>query len=89
MIFKARNQDFINYFGIVGQGMLKRHLVWLNIFNMLLLQIYLKNNLQAPHLPNIKYLVSPSEQIAIRGKSVDLVVVAQALHWFISRLIAV
>lgn len=36
----------------------------------------------ATHEKNISYMVSVSEQIAIRSNTIDLVTVAQALHWF-------
>jgi hypothetical protein len=36
----------------------------------------------APKNPNIEYQVAPAEKTAIATESVDLVTVAQALHWF-------
>lgn len=37
---------------------------------------------QAPKLPNINYQVLLSSKVPLGNKSVDLVTVAQALHWF-------
>ena len=37
---------------------------------------------QAPPLPNVEYIVAPAEQTPIEAGTVDLVCVAQALHWF-------
>lgn len=34
-----------------------------------------------PH-PRVRYLVAPAEHVALEDASVDLVTVAQALHWF-------
>ncbi|MCX2739318.1 class I SAM-dependent methyltransferase [Pontibacter anaerobius] len=36
----------------------------------------------APKLPNISYLTCPAESTPIPDKSIDLVTVAQAVHWF-------
>ncbi len=36
----------------------------------------------APYLPNIQYVLSPAEETVIPDKSIDLIVIAQALHWF-------
>lgn len=36
----------------------------------------------APAFPNVTYSVAPAEQAPLDPKSVDLVTVAQALHWF-------
>jgi SAM-dependent methyltransferase len=36
----------------------------------------------ASHQPSIRYEVAPSERTPIEEKSIDLVLVAQALHWF-------
>ncbi|UII20115.1 class I SAM-dependent methyltransferase [Fulvivirga ligni] len=42
-----------------------------------------KNQLaQAQQKSNIEYIVSPAEHTSIEGSSVDLITVAQALHWF-------
>ena len=37
---------------------------------------------EAPALPNIRYAVEPAEQCSAPAGSFDLVVVAQAIHWF-------
>lgn len=37
---------------------------------------------QAPGLPNIRYAVERAEQTSIPSSTVDLVTVAQAIHWF-------
>ncbi len=36
----------------------------------------------APSLPNVEYRVTPAEASGLPDHSVDLVTVAQALHWF-------
>jgi SAM-dependent methyltransferase len=36
----------------------------------------------APPRPNVEYRVAPAEQSGIAAETVDLVTVAQALHWF-------
>jgi SAM-dependent methyltransferase len=36
----------------------------------------------APALPNVEYRVTPAEASGLPDRSVDLVTVAQALHWF-------
>ena len=36
----------------------------------------------APSLPRVRYAVAPAEKSFLPDKSVDLVTVAQALHWF-------
>lgn len=36
----------------------------------------------APQLPNVKYRVAPAEASGLTDRSVDLVTVAQAMHWF-------
>ncbi len=36
----------------------------------------------APALPNVEYRVAPAEDSGLQAHSVDLITVAQALHWF-------
>jgi len=36
----------------------------------------------AQHAPNVEYMVSPAEHLPFGDASVDLLTVAQALHWF-------
>lgn len=36
----------------------------------------------APHYPSIQYVCCAAECLPLRSKSVDLITVAQALHWF-------
>lgn len=36
----------------------------------------------APKLPNIEYKLEPAESTSIENNSVDLITVAQAIHWF-------
>ncbi len=36
----------------------------------------------APHHPNVEYRVAPAESSGLADASVDLITVAQALHWF-------
>lgn len=52
-------------------------------FNQIIASDISKNQLaQAQQKPNIHYTVSPAEQTPIEESSVDLITVAQALHWF-------
>ncbi len=37
---------------------------------------------KAPKLSNVSYLVQPAENTTIKNDSVNLIVVAQAIHWF-------
>lgn len=37
---------------------------------------------QAPVLPNVQWIVAPAESVPIASGTVDLIAVAQALHWF-------
>jgi ubiquinone/menaquinone biosynthesis C-methylase UbiE len=37
---------------------------------------------QAPALPNVEWIVAPAENVPIASRTVDLIAVAQALHWF-------
>jgi SAM-dependent methyltransferase len=37
---------------------------------------------RAPKLSNVRWVVASAEQVPIAGASIDLVTVAQALHWF-------
>jgi SAM-dependent methyltransferase len=37
---------------------------------------------EAQHDPKVRYLVAPADRTPIEGGTVDLVTVAQALHWF-------
>ena len=36
----------------------------------------------APKLSNVSYLVQPAESTTIKSNSIDLIIVAQAIHWF-------
>ncbi len=37
---------------------------------------------QAPKVPNVSYSIAPAEACGLKAASVDLITVAQALHWF-------